>query len=146
MYGNFAWQSPFAKKVNVLWIHTANKYSGIWVILEKTLDIYAVLKLRLDWNFFWIICKIHQRFISHNCLDKCIDLKTFNPIPTGTGLNQPLYSYHVTQAGRNRVNKPSYTCAVEMYKFLLFWYDTFWWKDNIQRNIDGSYLTFSVVD
>ena len=26
-----------------------------------------------------------------------------NPIPTGTGLNQPIYSYHVTQAGRNRV-------------------------------------------
>jgi hypothetical protein len=30
----------------------------------------------------------------------------FNPIPTGTGLNQPLYSYHMTQAGRNRVNGP----------------------------------------
>ena len=28
----------------------------------------------------------------------------FNPIPTGHGLNQPIYSYHVTQAGRNRVN------------------------------------------
>ena len=27
-----------------------------------------------------------------------------NPIPTGHGLNQPIYSYHVTQAGRNRVN------------------------------------------
>ena len=26
-----------------------------------------------------------------------------NPIPTSTGLNQPIYSYHVTQAGRNRV-------------------------------------------
>ena len=25
-----------------------------------------------------------------------------NPIPTGHGLNQPIYSYHVTQAGRNR--------------------------------------------
>ena len=29
----------------------------------------------------------------------------FNPIPTGTGLNQPLYSYHVTQAGRSRVKE-----------------------------------------
>ena len=28
---------------------------------------------------------------------------SFNPIPTGNGLNQPIYSYHVTQAGRNRV-------------------------------------------
>ena len=28
---------------------------------------------------------------------------TVNPIPTGHGLNQPIYSYHVTQAGRNRV-------------------------------------------
>ena len=27
----------------------------------------------------------------------------FNPIPTSNGLNQPIYSYHVTQAGRNRV-------------------------------------------
>ena len=26
-----------------------------------------------------------------------------NPIPTGNGLNQPIYSYHVTEAGRNRV-------------------------------------------
>ena len=26
-----------------------------------------------------------------------------NPIPFGNGLNQPTYSYHVTQAGRNRV-------------------------------------------
>ena len=25
-----------------------------------------------------------------------------NPIPTGNGLNQPIYSYHVTQAGKNR--------------------------------------------
>ena len=25
------------------------------------------------------------------------------PIPTGNGLNQHIYSYHVTQAGRNRV-------------------------------------------
>ena len=24
-------------------------------------------------------------------------------IPTGNGLNQPIYSYHVTQASRNRV-------------------------------------------
>ena len=30
-------------------------------------------------------------------------IKLFNPISTGTGLNQPLHSYHVTQAGRNRV-------------------------------------------
>ena len=28
-----------------------------------------------------------------------------NPIPTGHGLNQPIYCYHVTQAGRNRVKK-----------------------------------------
>ena len=27
-----------------------------------------------------------------------------NPIATGNELNQPIYSYHVTQAGRNRVN------------------------------------------
>ena len=27
---------------------------------------------------------------------------SLNPIPTGNGLNQPLYSYHLTQAGRNR--------------------------------------------
>ena len=26
-----------------------------------------------------------------------------NPIPTDNGLNQPIYSYHMTQAGRNRV-------------------------------------------
>ena len=30
--------------------------------------------------------------------------KFFNPIPTGNGLNQPIYSYHVTQASGNRVN------------------------------------------
>ena len=30
-----------------------------------------------------------------------------NPIPTSNGLNQPIYSYHVTQAGRNRVKCPS---------------------------------------
>ena len=29
----------------------------------------------------------------------------FNPIPTGHGLNQPIYSYHVTQAGGNRVKR-----------------------------------------
>jgi hypothetical protein len=34
----------------------------------------------------------------------------FNPISTGTGLNQPLYSYHVTQAGRNRVKVSSLSC------------------------------------
>ena len=28
-----------------------------------------------------------------------------NPIPTGNRLNQPIYSYHVTQVGRNRVNE-----------------------------------------
>ena len=27
-----------------------------------------------------------------------------NPIPTGQGLNQPLYERHVTKSGRNRVN------------------------------------------
>ena len=33
----------------------------------------------------------------------CFLRDTLNPIPTGHGLNQPIYSYHVTQAGRNRV-------------------------------------------
>ena len=28
----------------------------------------------------------------------------FNPIPAGTGQNQPIYEYHVTTAGRNMVN------------------------------------------
>ena len=28
---------------------------------------------------------------------------SLNPIPTGTGVNQPIYSYHMTQVGRNRV-------------------------------------------
>ena len=28
----------------------------------------------------------------------------FNPIPTGTWRNQPIYEYHVTTASRNRVN------------------------------------------
>ena len=32
-------------------------------------------------------------------------MTTVNPIPTGTGLNQPIYSYHVTQPSRNRVKK-----------------------------------------
>ena len=27
----------------------------------------------------------------------------FNPIPTDNGLNQPIYSYRLTQASRNRV-------------------------------------------
>ena len=30
---------------------------------------------------------------------------SLNPIPTGHGLNQPIYSYHVTQANRNRVKR-----------------------------------------
>ena len=29
-------------------------------------------------------------------------LSLLNPIPTGHGLNQPIYRYRVTQAGRNR--------------------------------------------
>jgi hypothetical protein len=37
-------------------------------------------------------------FISSDC-----HLMNINPIPTGDGLNQPIYSYHVTQAGRNRI-------------------------------------------
>ena len=28
-----------------------------------------------------------------------------NPIPTGNGLNQSIYSYHVKQAGRKRVKE-----------------------------------------
>ena len=31
--------------------------------------------------------------------------KTFNPIPTGHGRNQPIYERHVTKSGRNRVKK-----------------------------------------
>ena len=31
------------------------------------------------------------------------ELSFLNHIPTGNGLNQHKYSYHVTQAGRNRV-------------------------------------------
>ena len=31
-----------------------------------------------------------------------------NPIPTGTGRNQPIYEYQVTTAGRNRVK---YFCS-----------------------------------
>ena len=37
----------------------------------------------------------------------------FNPIPTGNGLNQSIYSYHVTQAGRNRV-KPNHSALSEL--------------------------------
>ena len=33
----------------------------------------------------------------------CHESSWVNPIPTGTELNQSIYSYHVTQAGRNRV-------------------------------------------
>ena len=33
-----------------------------------------------------------------------------NRIPTGHGLNQPIYSYQVTQAGRNRVNPRKSGC------------------------------------
>ena len=29
--------------------------------------------------------------------------ESIDPIPTGNGLNQPIYSYHMTQAGRNMV-------------------------------------------
>ena len=35
-----------------------------------------------------------------------------NPIPTSTGLNQTIYSYHVTQAGRNRVK-----CAATVFVY-----------------------------
>ena len=36
-------------------------------------------------------------------IDKTSPSQLFNPIPTTNGLNQPIYSYHVTRAGRNRV-------------------------------------------
>ena len=48
-----------------------------------------ILSLEIIWAFF--------------CTSQPYKSSYFNPIPTGTGLNQPLYSYHVTQAGRNRV-------------------------------------------
>ena len=64
------------------------------------------------------------------------DFNKFNhllPIPTGHGLNQPIYSYHVTQAGRNRVKKIYY----------LQYYNTFagvkplysFWRQEVQLTI-----------
>ena len=32
---------------------------------------------------------------------------SLNLIPTGNALSQPIYSYHVTQAGRNKVKRAS---------------------------------------
>ena len=32
-----------------------------------------------------------------------INRVTFNPIPTSTGRNQPIYEYHMITTGRNRV-------------------------------------------
>ena len=34
-----------------------------------------------------------------------LHLHSVNPIPTGTGWNQPLYERHVTKSGRNRVKQ-----------------------------------------
>ena len=49
----------------------------------------------------------------------CFLRDTVNPIPTGHGLNQPIYSYHVTQAGRNRVKSvnSNFTLSVPSPKF-----------------------------
>ena len=38
-------------------------------------------------------------------VDVALIIVVFNPILTGNGLNQPICSYHVTQAGRNRVKE-----------------------------------------
>ena len=42
--------------------------------------------------------------------------KELNPIPTGHGLNQPIYSYHVTQACRKRVKKGCSVRTKELIK------------------------------
>ena len=46
-------------------------------------------------NVRLIQARIAKQMASHSYDD-------LNPIPTGNGLNQPIYSYQVTQAGRNR--------------------------------------------
>ena len=56
--------------------------------------------IRISWLFF-------------NCCLKCVVF--VNPIPTGNGLNQPIYSYHVTQAGRNRVKVLSFSCKTAVF-------------------------------
>ena len=51
-----------------------------------------------------LICKILENQNSHWIANLMLEsLDTFNPIPTSHGLNQPIYSYHMTQVGRNRV-------------------------------------------
>ena len=55
-----------------------------------------------NWN--WVNHIIFSVEVSKTRIrQNCLLIFLFNPIPMGTGRNQPIYEYHVTTAGRNRV-------------------------------------------
>ena len=62
-----------------------NGYNSQW---SKSLYVGALK----DWTLRKVVCD-------------------YNPIPISTGRNQPIYEYHVTTAGRNRVKQriPNFT-------------------------------------
>ena len=67
-----------------LWIESTRGIFGPMLLIFSTPIACKYLNIKL---------KMHQ-IISFS----------FNPIPTENGLNQHIYSYHVTQSGRNRVD------------------------------------------
>ena len=50
---------------------------------------------------------------------------SFNPIPTSTGWNQPIYEYHVTAAGRNRVENQYFTQFINTNVLFVFQFSSF---------------------
>ena len=62
-------------------------------------------------KFFSEIKEVFQLQFTAVCLSNLL-----NPIPTGTCRNQPIYEYHGTTAGRNRVKSP---CHLAKHRFSL---------------------------
>ena len=56
----------------------------------------------------------HWTFVTRSFVAVSFEGESINPIPSGAGLNQPMYSYHVTQAGRNRVKGISFQGALAL--------------------------------
>ena len=84
---------------------------GIFRLLQHPLGFYTFgLKNYLSYFMTWwqiVLLKLHEGtypFKTAKLSKVNFITYEFNPIPTGTWRNQPIFEYCVTTAGRNRVN------------------------------------------